>query len=78
VLSDGFAFCARPESNYLSGPDDIYVSPSQSAASACVPRHRRGPDPLPKEGERYFALLKVNTINFEDPEKHATISISTI
>src|SRR5712664_3589290 len=71
VLSDGFGFLRSPESNYLSGPDDIYVSPSQIRrfglrTGDTVEGHIR----IPKEGERYFALLKVNTINFEDPDKH--------
>jgi len=70
VLPDGFGFLRSPESNYLSGPDDIYVSPSQIRrfglrTGDTVEGHIRSP----KEGERYFALLKVNTINFEDPEK---------
>src|SRR5947209_8575627 len=70
VLSDGFGFLRSPESNYLSGPDDIYVSPSQIRrfglrTGDTVEGHIRSP----KEGERYFALLKVNTINFEDPDK---------
>ena len=70
VLSDGFGFLRSPESNYLSGPDDIYVSPSQIRrfglrTGDTVDGHIR----TPKEGERYFALLKVNTLNFEDPEK---------
>jgi transcription termination factor Rho len=70
VLSDGFGFLRSPESNYLSGPDDIYVSPSQIRrfglrTGDTVEGHIRSP----KDGERYFALLKVNTINFEDPEK---------
>jgi transcription termination factor Rho len=70
VLSDGFGFLRSPESNYLSGPDDIYVSPSQIRrfglrTGDTVEGHIRSP----KEGERYFALLKVNTLNFEDPEK---------
>src|ERR1700682_615596 len=69
VLSDGFGFLRSPESNYLSGPDDIYVSPIQIRrfglrTGDTVEGHIRSP----KEGERYFALLKVNTINFEDPE----------
>ncbi len=70
VLSDGFGFLRSPEANYLPGPDDIYVSPSQIRRFGL-----RTGDTLdgqirsPKEGERYFALLKVNTINFEDPEK---------
>ena len=70
VLSDGFGFLRSPESNYLSGPDDIYVSPSQIRrfglrTGDTVEGHIRSP----KEGERYFALLKVSTINFEDPDK---------
>src|SRR5450759_4020645 len=70
VLSDGFGFLRSPKSNYLSGPDDIYVSPSQIRrfglrTGDTVDGHIRSP----KEGERYFALLKVNTLNFEDPEK---------
>src|SRR4026209_1327113 len=70
VLSDGFGFLRSPESNYLSGPDDIYVTPSQIRrfglrTGDTVEGHIRSP----KEGERYFALLKVNTLNFEDPEK---------
>src|SRR5213080_3167288 len=70
VLSDGFGFLRSPESNYLPGPDDIYVSPSQIRrfglrTGDTIDGHIRSP----KEGERYFALLKVNTINFEDPEK---------
>src|SRR6201987_956788 len=70
VLSDGFGFLRSPESNYLSGPDDIYVSPRQLRrfglrTGDTVEGHIRSP----KEGERSFALLKVNTINFEDPEK---------
>jgi transcription termination factor Rho len=69
VLQDGFGFLRSPDANYLPGPDDIYVSRRRSAASACAPATRSRADPQPKEGERYFALLKVNTINFEDPEK---------
>ncbi len=70
VLPDGFGFLRSPEANYLPGPDDIYVSPSQIRRFAL----RTGDTVLgeirsPKEGERYFALLKVATINFEDPEK---------
>jgi transcription termination factor Rho len=70
VLSDGFGFLRSPEANYLPGPDDIYVSPSQIRRFALrtgdtIDGHIRSP----KDGERYFALLKVNTINFEDPEK---------
>src|ERR1700726_3812762 len=70
VLPDGFGFLRSPEANYLPGPDDIYVSPSQIRrfglrTGDTIDGHIRSP----KEGERYFALLKVNTINFEDPEK---------
>jgi transcription termination factor Rho len=70
VLQDGFGFLRSPDANYLAGPDDIYVSPSQIRrfglrTGDTVEGLIRGP----KEGERYFALLKVNTINFEDPEK---------
>ena len=70
VLSDGFGFLRSPESNYLSGPDDIYVSPSQIRRFGLRTGDTvEGEIRSPKEGERYFALLKVNTINFEDPEK---------
>ncbi|MFQ5743790.1 MAG: transcription termination factor Rho, partial [Acidobacteriota bacterium] len=70
ILQDGFGFLRSPESNYLPGPDDVYVSPSQIRRFALrtgdtVEGHIRAP----KDGERYFALLKVNSINFEDPEK---------
>ncbi len=70
VLPDGFGFLRAPESNYLPGPDDIYVSPSQIRRFALRTGDTvDGPIRGPKDGERYFALLKVNTINFEDPEK---------
>src|ERR1700686_2267234 len=70
VLPDGFGFLRSPEANYLPGPDDIYVSPSQIRrfglrTGDTIDGHIRSP----KDGERYFALLKVNTINFEDPDK---------
>lgn len=70
TLLDGFGFLRSPESNYLPGPDDIYVSPSQIRRFSLrtgdtVEGQIRGP----KDGERYFALLKVSAINFEDPEK---------
>jgi transcription termination factor Rho len=70
VLQDGFGFLRSPDANYLAGPDDIYISPSQIRrfslrSGDTVEGHIRSP----KDGERYFALLKVNTINFEDPEK---------
>jgi transcription termination factor Rho len=70
VLSDGFGFLRAPESNYLPGPDDIYVSPTQIRRfSLRTGDTVEGPIRSPKDGERYFALLKVNKINFEDPEK---------
>jgi len=70
VLPDGFGFLRSPEANYLAGPDDIYVSPSQIRRFAL----RTGDTVIgeirsPKDGERYFALLQVGTINFEEPEK---------
>ncbi|MFP4003584.1 MAG: transcription termination factor Rho [Alphaproteobacteria bacterium] len=70
VLQDGFGFLRSPESNYLPGPDDIYVSPSQIRRfSLRTGDTVEGLIRSPKDGERYFALLKVNSINFEDPEK---------
>lgn len=70
VLPDGFGFLRSPESNYLPGPDDIYVSPSQVRKfNLRTGDTVEGEIRSPKEGERYFALLKVNAINFEDPEK---------
>jgi transcription termination factor Rho len=69
VLPDGFGFLRAPESNYLPGPDDIYVSPSQIRRFALRTGDTvEGQIRAPKDGERYFALLKLNTINFEDPE----------
>src|SRR3979409_316258 len=70
ILQDGFGFLRSPESNYLPGPDDIYVSPSQIRRFGLRPGDTsEGKTRSPKEGGGYFALLKVNTINFEDPEK---------
>ena len=70
VLQDGFGFLRSPDSNYLAGPDDIYVSPSQIRRFGLRTGDTvEGQIRSPKDGERYFALLKVNTINFEDPEK---------
>ncbi len=70
VLPDGFGFLRSPDANYLPGPDDIYVSPSQIRRfSLRTGDTVEGEIRSPKEGERYFALLKVTTINFEDPEK---------
>jgi transcription termination factor Rho len=69
VLPDGFGFLRSPDANYLPGPDDIYVSPSQIRRfSLRTGDTVEGEIRSPKEGERYFALLKVSTINFEDPE----------
>jgi transcription termination factor Rho len=70
VLQDGFGFLRSAEANYLAGPDDIYVSPSlirkfSLRTGDTVEGQIRGP----KDGERYFALVKANTVNFEDPEK---------
>ncbi|HTT98258.1 MAG TPA: transcription termination factor Rho [Rhizomicrobium sp.] len=70
TLPDGFGFLRSPESNYLAGPDDIYVSPSQIRRFGLRTGDTvEGPIRSPKDGERYFALLKVSTINFEDPEE---------
>ena len=70
VLQDGFGFLRSPEANYLAGPDDIYVSPSQIRRFALRTGDTvEGQIRSPKDGERYFALLKVNQINFDDPEK---------
>jgi len=70
VLQDGFGFLRSPDANYLPGPDDIYVSPSQIRRFALRTGDTvEGQIRSPKEGERYFALLKVNQINFEEPEK---------
>ncbi|RUV47629.1 transcription termination factor Rho [Mesorhizobium sp. M7A.F.Ca.MR.228.00.0.0] len=70
VLQDGFGFLRSANANYLPGPDDIYISPSQIRRFSLKTGDTvDGPIRSPKEGERYFALLKVNTINFDDPEK---------
>jgi transcription termination factor Rho len=70
ILQDGFGFLRSPEANYLPGPDDIYVSPSQVRRFGLRTGDTvEGQIRSPKEGERYFALLKVNTINFDNPEK---------
>jgi len=73
ILQDGFGFLRSPDANYLPGPDDIYVSPSQIRKFSLktgdtIEGYIRGP----KEGERYFALVKVNSINFEEPKKART------
>jgi len=73
TLPDGFGFLRSPDYNYLPGPDDIYVSPSQirrfSLRTGDVIAGQIRP---PKEGERYFALLKIDTINYEEPAKTKT------
>ncbi|WP_421696675.1 transcription termination factor Rho [Aestuariivirga sp.] len=70
VLQDGFGFLRSPDANYLAGPDDIYISPSQIRKFTLRTGDTvEGQIRSPKEGERYFALVKVNLINFEDPEK---------
>ena len=70
VLQDGFGFLRSWDANYLAGPDDIYISPSQIRRFGLKSGDTvEGLIRSPKEGERYFALLKVNSINFEDPEK---------
>ncbi len=69
ILQDGFAFLRSPEANYLPGPDDIYVSPSQVRKFGLRTGDTvEGEIRAPKDGERYFALLKVNTINAQLPE----------
>ncbi len=70
LLQDGFGFLRAMESNYLPGPDDIYISPSQIRRFGLRTGDTvEGPVRAPKDGERYFALLQVSKINFEDPEK---------
>src|SRR5689334_13538660 len=70
VLPDGFGFLRSPDANYLPGPDDIYVSPSQVRRFALRTGDTvEGEIRAPKEGERYFALLRVKSINFEETEK---------
>jgi len=70
VTQDGFGFLRSPESNYLAGPDDIYVSPAQIKKMALRTGDTvEGEIRSPRKGERYFALTKVTVINFEDPEK---------
>jgi transcription termination factor Rho len=70
ILPDGFGFLRSPQSNYLPGPDDIYVSPQQIRKFGLRTGDTvDGQIRAPKDGERYFALVKVNEINFEDPER---------
>ncbi|MCQ8239421.1 transcription termination factor Rho [Rhizosaccharibacter radicis] len=69
ILSDGFGYLRSPEANFLPGPDDIYVSPTQVRRFGLRNGDTvEGQIRAPRDGERYFALLKVNTINFEPPE----------
>src|ERR1700678_1455820 len=69
TLQDGFGFLRSPESNYLAGPDDIYVSPSQIRRFGLRTGDTvEGPIRSPKDGERYFALLKVTKVNFDSPD----------
>jgi len=70
LLQDGFGFLRAMESNYLPGADDIYISPNQIRKFGLRTGDTiEGPIRAPKDGERYFALLQVNKINFEPPEK---------
>ncbi|MEO0909826.1 MAG: transcription termination factor Rho [Pseudomonadota bacterium] len=70
ILQDGFGFLRSATANYLPGPDDIYISPSQIRRFSLKTGDTvQGPIRSPKDGERYFALLKVDTVNFEDPDK---------
>ncbi|MBG1233772.1 transcription termination factor Rho [Aestuariivirga litoralis] len=70
VLLDGFGFLRSADANYLAGPDDIYVAPQQIRKySLRTGDTVEGPIRGPKDGERYFALTKANTVNFEDPDK---------
>ena len=69
ILPDGFGFLRAPDYNYLPGPDDIYVSPSQIRRfNLRTGDTVSGQIRQPKETERYFALLKVEAVNYEDPE----------
>jgi transcription termination factor Rho len=75
VLQDGFGFLRSPEANYLAGPDDIYVSPNQvRKAGLRTGDTVEGEIRAPKDGERYFALTKISTVNFDDPDavRHRT------
>jgi len=75
VLQDGFGFLRSPEANYLAGPDDIYVSPNQVRKSGLRTGDTvEGEIRAPKDGERYFALTKISTVNFDDPDavRHRT------
>ena len=70
ILQDGFGFLRSPDSSYLAGPDDIYVSPSQIRRFGLRTGDTiQGKIRSPKDGERYFAILKIEHINFEEPDK---------
>ena len=70
ILQDGFGFLRPPDSSYLAGPDDIYVSPSQIRRFGLRTGDTiKGKIRSPKDGERYFAILKIEEINFEEPDK---------
>jgi transcription termination factor Rho len=70
ILQDGFGFLRSPDSSYLAGPDDIYVSPSQIRRFGLRTGDTiHGKIRSPKEGERYFAILKIEQVNFEEPDK---------
>src|SRR6201996_6693731 len=70
VLQDGFGFLRSPEANYLAGPDDIYVSPNQVRRFGLRTGDTvEGQIRSPRDGERYFALVKVERINFEEPDR---------
>ena len=70
ILPDGFGFLRSPESNYLAGPDDIYVSPAQVRRYGLRTGDTvEGEIRAPKDGERYFAMMKIDAVNFEAPEQ---------
>ena len=74
VLQDGFGFLRSPEANYLPGPDDIYVSPDMIRQHSLRTGDTvEGEIKAPDDNERYFALIKVTKINFEEPETRAAI-----
>ena len=77
ILQDGFGFLRAPDYNYLPGPDDIYVSPSQiRRLNLRTGDTIEGEVRSPKDNERYFALLKVGSINFEDADKTQAVNRS--